>query len=84
VVKIVAALVVIGIVVGVLTHSGPQSSHGCIYATIPGPVGAQQISQCDGQARQTCATIYRPGAFTSDAARTVAAECRRAGLSVGH
>jgi hypothetical protein len=82
VVKAVAALVVVGIVVGVLSQSGPKSSRGCIYATIPGPVGAEQISQCDGQARATCATVFRPGDFTSDAAKTVATECRKAGLIV--
>jgi hypothetical protein len=78
-----AAVAVLAIVLVVsFATSGPSSSRGCIYATIPGPVGAQQIHQCGAQARATCATALRTGAFTPEAARTVAAECRRAALPV--
>jgi hypothetical protein len=66
-----------------LTSGGPSSSHGCIYATIPAATGAQQVSECGGAARQTCRTVYAPGAFTAQAAGSVAAECRKAGLPVG-
>jgi hypothetical protein len=66
-----------------LATSGPSSSHGCIYATIPGPVGAQQISECGTTARDTCGSVFRPGEFTAQAAPVVAAACRKAGLGVG-
>ena len=66
-----------------LSSGGPTSARGCIYATIPAPTGAQQISQCGAAARETCAAAHAPGAFTVQAARTVSAACRQAGLPVG-
>jgi hypothetical protein len=66
-----------------ISSGGPSSGHGCIYATIPGPVGAEQISQCGGQARQTCQSVRAPGSFTAQAERVLETECRKAGLPVG-
>ena len=63
--------------------SGPSSKSGCIYATIPAATGAQQVHQCGSAARSTCASVDTPGAFTAQAARTLATECRKAGLPVG-
>lgn len=81
---------VLGVVVAlvlVLTISlatgGRSSAHGCIHATIAGDVGAQEIDQCGAGARSTCASALAPGAFTSQAARTIAEQCRKAGLPVG-
>lgn len=76
------AAVVVAVVIALAT-SGPSSSRGCIYATIPADTGAQQISECGTAARTTCSTVYMPGAFTSLAAPVVAAECRKARLPVG-
>jgi hypothetical protein len=76
------AVVAIALVISIGT-AGKSSAHGCIYATIPGAVGAQQISECGASARQTCRTVRAPGAFTVESARTIAIECRRAGLPVG-
>lgn len=78
---LVAALVVVLIIS--LVSPGPSSKHGCIYATIPGAVGAQQVRACGATARSTCRSVYATGAFTRQAAATVAAECRKAGLAVG-
>ena len=66
-----------------LVSSGPSSGHGCIYATIAGAVGAQQVHECGATARTTCRSVNASGAFTPQAARVVAAECRKAGLAVG-
>jgi hypothetical protein len=66
-----------------LASAGPSSSRGCIYATIPAATGAQQVNQCGGAARSTCQTVLAPGAFTAQAARSIASECRKAGLPVG-
>ena len=77
----VVAAIVVAVVISIAT-AGKSSSHGCIYATFPGAVGAGQISQCGAQARTTCATVYRPGAYVAASARTIAAECRKAGLPV--
>ena len=81
---VLAALAAILVVVVVsIATAGKASSDGCIYATVAGPVGAEQISQCGAAARETCATALTPGAFTPQSAATVTAECRKAGLPVG-
>jgi hypothetical protein len=66
-----------------LGSSGPSSSRGCIYATIAGMVGAQQIHECGADARALCQSVNTPGAFTTQAVPVLAAECRKAGLPVG-
>ena len=80
-------LVVVAAVVAALAvsfaSSGPASGHGCIYATIPAATGAQDVSRCGAAARDTCATVFARGAFTTQAAPVIAAECRKAGLPVG-
>jgi hypothetical protein len=81
VVAITAALVVA--VVIALATGGRTSSHGCIYATVPAATGAGDIAQCGATATSTCATVRTPGAFTQQAARTIAGQCRKAGLAVG-
>ena len=78
----VVAALAIALVISFVT-AGPSSGHGCIYATIPGAVGAEQVHECGATARQTCRTVDTPGAFTAQAAATVAAACRKAGLPVG-
>ena len=76
---VVAALAVVLVISFV--SAGPSSGHGCIYATIPGSVGAQQVHECGATARATCQTVN--AAYPPQAAQTIAAECRKAGLSVG-
>jgi hypothetical protein len=77
---VVAALAVVLVIS--FASSNPSSSSGCIYATIPAATGAEQIHQCGGIARSTCATVLTPGAFAPDAAQAIASECRKAGLPV--
>jgi hypothetical protein len=62
--------------------SGPSSRAGCIYATIPAATGAEQIHQCGAAAKSMCATVHTTGAFTPQAASTIASACRKAGLPV--
>lgn len=76
---VVAALAVVLIIS--LVSSGPSSSNGCIYATVPGAVGAEQIHECGATARATCQSVH--AAYTPQAAQTIAAACRKAGLPVG-
>lgn len=76
------AVVAIVLLISIGT-AGKSSARGCIYATIPGAVGAQQISECGANARQICRTVRTPGAFTVESAQTIAIECRKAGLPVG-
>jgi hypothetical protein len=76
------AVVAVVLVISIAT-AGKTSAHGCIYATIPGAVGAQEVNECGGQARSTCQSTTTPGAYTPQAARSIAAECRKAGLPTG-
>lgn len=82
-IAVAAALVsLLAVVVISIGLGGQTSAHGCIYATIPGPVGAQQVDQCGVQARDTCRSAAAPGSYTAQAARVIEAECRKAGLPV--
>jgi hypothetical protein len=78
---VVAALAVVLVIS--LVSSGPSSGNGCIYATIPGAVGAEQVHECGANARATCRSVNRPGAYTRQAAQTLAVQCRKAALPVG-
>lgn len=77
----VAAVAVV-LVISVGTP-GRTSAHGCIYATIPAATGAQEVNRCGAVARDICASAFRPGEFTPQAALVIAAQCRKAGLPVG-
>ena len=76
------AVVALALVIS-LGSASPSSSRGCIYATVAGPVGAQQIHECGADARSLCQSVNTPGAFTAQAAPVLAAACRKAGLPVG-
>ena len=78
VVAVLAVVLVISFV-----SSGPSSGQGCIYDNIPGVVGAEQVHECGANARQTCRSVNAPGAYTRQAAHTLAVECGKAGLAVG-
>lgn len=81
---VVAAVVAILVAVVIALAVGSRSSsHGCIYATVPAATGAQDVSQCGAAAASTCASVKSPGAYTQQAARVIAAQCRKAGLRVG-
>jgi hypothetical protein len=81
---VIAGVAVLAVVLAVaLGTAGTSSAHGCIHATIPGPVGAQEVDQCGAQARVTCQSAATPGTFTAQAAQVIERECRKAGLPVG-
>lgn len=77
---VVAALVVA--VAVAFAVRGASSARGCIHMVLPAATGAQEIDQCGAAARVTCASVGTRGGFTPQAARTAAAECRKAGLPV--
>jgi hypothetical protein len=78
----VLAVVAVVLVISIAT-AGKTSAHGCIYATIPGAVGAQEVYECGSRARSTFQSTASPGAYTPQAARSIAGECRKAGLPTG-
>jgi hypothetical protein len=65
-----------------LSTGGKSSGHGCIYLTIPADTGAQEVYQCGVAARSTCQSTATPGAFSPQAAGAIAAECRKAGITI--
>lgn len=77
---IAVLIVVLAVAIGT---AGKSSGHGCIYATLPGPVGAEEVDQCGAQARATCQSVGAPGTYAAQAARVIAGQCRKAGLPVG-
>jgi hypothetical protein len=80
----VAAVVAILVAIVIALAAGRRtSSHGCIYATVPAATGAQEVSQCGAAAASTCTSVRAPGAYTPQAARVIAVQCRKAGLAVG-
>lgn len=79
----VTALVVVAVVIVIVAAGGQSSAGGCVHAIFPGPVGAEQVNQCGSGARTLCATVRSSGQYGPEAVRTIAAECRRAGLPVG-
>ena len=83
VLAVVAAVIVVTVIS--LGKSSPRSGHGCIYVTIAANAmtGGQEIYQCGVQARDTCGTVYAPGAYPKGSADAIAGECRKAGLPVG-
>jgi hypothetical protein len=78
---VVLALAV-AVAISLASHAA-TTGHGCLRATVAGPVGAEQISRCGAAAQQLCASLGTPGAFSGDAARTIAGECRKLRLKVG-
>jgi len=79
---VLAVVVAIGIALVIsFATAGNSSGRGCIYATIAGDVGAQEVHECGATARQTCATVHV--VYPAQSAATIATECRRAGLPVG-
>jgi hypothetical protein len=76
------AILAVALVIA-LSTAGRSSANGCIYVTIPSATGAQQINQCGVTARDTCASVLMPGAYSPHSAQTIRAACREAGLPVG-
>ena len=77
----VTGLIVVAIIIAIAT-SGQASGNGCVHATFPGPVGAEQVNECGSAARSVCATLKASGQYGPEAVRSIAAECRKAGLPV--
>jgi hypothetical protein len=76
----VAVLIVATVIA--LGAGGHKSGNGCIDVTIAAATGGTEIYQCGVDARATCASRGTPGSYTGEAAQTIAAQCRKAGLPV--
>ena len=81
VVAVVAALAVALIIS--FASGTKKSGHGCISVALAYSTGGAQIDRCGDAARALCAGVGHPGGLTGQPARSVATECRKAGLPVG-
>jgi hypothetical protein len=79
----VLTIALAAVAVVAITTSGRSSGHGCVAVTIPYALGGQQINKCGQAARSFCTSAGEPGGFTGAAGQTIAAQCRKAGLSFG-
>jgi hypothetical protein len=70
-----------GLIIALVTP-GPTSGRGCIYATVPGPIGAQYIYECGANARAFCHDVATHGSFSAQASAVLIPECRKAGLPI--
>jgi hypothetical protein len=68
---------VLAIVLATVGDSRPAPAPGCIYAIVPGVMGATPVDECGARAKGVCAghaTRSDPGS------RAIQASCRRAGM----
>jgi hypothetical protein len=81
---VVAVVAVLAVALIVSFAAGTKKSgHGCISVALAYSTGGAQIDRCGDAAKALCAGVGRPGGLTGLPARSVAAECRKAGLPVG-
>jgi hypothetical protein len=75
----VAAVVIalVAIVIATAGDSRPAPAAGCIYAIVPGVMGATPVDACGAQARRICA---QRATRTDPGSRTIRTSCRKAGL----
>ncbi len=82
--SVLAVLVVLAIGLTVsFANSGHSTGHGCVDVTIAYDTGGQEIYKCGSAARTMCSAVGTPGGFAGDAGRSIAEQCRKAGLRVG-
>jgi hypothetical protein len=65
------------LVLATLGGSRPAPAPGCIYAIVPGVMGAAPVDACGARARRICASN---ASLTDPGARAIEASCRQAGI----
>jgi hypothetical protein len=74
----VTLVAVVALVLATVGGSRPEPAPGCIYAIVPGVMGATPVDACGAQAKRICATR---ATRTDPGSRAIKKSCRRAGLS---
>ncbi|HEY2602654.1 MAG TPA: hypothetical protein VGI67_13940 [Thermoleophilaceae bacterium] len=74
---VVTAAFIVALVLATVGDSRPGPKPGCIYAIVPGVMGATPVDQCGAQAKRTCA---ERAALRDPGSRAITTSCRRAGL----
>ncbi len=75
----VSVLATLAIILATAGNSAPQAGPGCVYAIIPGVMGAEPVDACGRQAEFVCArhqSDNRPGS------QTIREACRSSGITV--
>jgi hypothetical protein len=74
-----AAMIVtiLALVLATVGDSRPGPKPGCIYAIVPGVMGATPVDACGVQAKTTCA---QHAALRDPGSRVIQTSCRRAGI----
>jgi hypothetical protein len=68
---------VLALVVATVGDSRPAPAPGCIYAIVPGVMGATPVDACGARAKSLCA---KHATLTDPGSHAIQASCRRAGL----
>jgi hypothetical protein len=76
---VVTIVAVLALVLATVGDSRPGPKPGCIYAIVPGVMGATAVDACGAQAKKTCAEHASP-ALTDPVSVGVRRSCGRAGL----
>jgi hypothetical protein len=75
---VVTIVTVVALVLATVGDSRPGPKPGCIYAIVPGVMGATPIEGCGAQARKICAE-HASLSLRDPVSREVRTSCRRAG-----
>ncbi|HEX6458315.1 MAG TPA: hypothetical protein VF032_05300 [Thermoleophilaceae bacterium] len=73
----ISVVTVLALVLATVGDSRPGPKPGCIYAIVPGVMGATPVDECGAHAGRTCAlhvSLHDPGS------KAIRESCRRAGL----
>jgi hypothetical protein len=80
----VSAVVIAGVVVAILLTTGGPTRIGCINTELAGAMGAEPLSECGQEARQTCSSIKEhQGQFGAVGVLNIESACRKGRLTVG-
>src|SRR3954449_446547 len=74
---VLAAIAILAVILATAGNSSPKAGPGCIYAIIPGVMGAEPVDACGGQAEFVCGGHANRKAPSSQAHRNA---CREANI----
>jgi hypothetical protein len=75
---VVATVVtILVLVLATVGDSRPDPAPGCIYAIVPGVMGATPVDACGARAKRTCT---QHAALNDPGSKAIRKSCRRAGL----
>jgi hypothetical protein len=76
---VIAVVAILAVVLATAGNSAPKAGPGCIYAIIPGVMGAEPVDACGTQAEFVCA---KHAAGTAPGSETIREACRKSQIVV--